>query len=166
MSRGFVKEGDQEEPVVIPQRAVLPEGVINYVTPAGLQALQEELLQLEKDFAALDAENENELRRSQTLITGKINLLQERIATARPIRPEDQPQNEVRFGAKVTIKSNKMSGQQQFQITGVDEADVAQGKISFTTPIARALMGAQLGETVSFSLGNEVRELEVRQIEY
>ena len=41
MSRGFVREGDQEEPVVIPQRAVLPDHVINYVTPSGMKQLRE-----------------------------------------------------------------------------------------------------------------------------
>jgi len=45
MSRGFVKEEDQEEPVIIPPRAAIPDGVTNYVTPNGLQELQLELLE-------------------------------------------------------------------------------------------------------------------------
>jgi transcription elongation factor GreB len=166
MSRGFVKEGDQEEPVVIPQRAVLPDGAINYVTPQGMQELHDELKELEEEFATLDQEREDELRRAQTLITGKIKLLKERTAAARTIMLEDQPQDEVRFGATVQFKNTAIKSNQTITITGVDEANVAQGKIAFTTPIARAIMGAKVGDTVNFKLGSEVRPLVIQKIDY
>lgn len=166
MSRGFVREGDQEEPVVIPQRAVLPDGVINYVTPSGFTALHDELKSLENNFSSITIEDENERRREQTFIQGKINLLKERIATARPIDLKMQPQDEVRFGATVIFKNLNSNSSQKITITGVDEANVAQGKISFTTPIAKALMGAKVGETIRFKLGNEVRPLKIEGIHY
>jgi len=50
MSRGFVKESDQEEPIVVPSRAVLPEGTMNYVTQNGYQQLQRELQELEEEL--------------------------------------------------------------------------------------------------------------------
>ncbi len=166
MSRGFVKEGDQEEPVVIPSRAVLPDGAINYVTPNGKNQLDTELQDLEHELGNLNNENETDLRRSQTLLHGKIKLLKERIASARILEPEDQAQDEVRFGAMVKFKNKSVSAVQNITIVGVDEADVSSGKIAFTTPIAKALAGAHVGETVEFKLGTEVRQLEILEIKY
>jgi transcription elongation factor GreB len=166
MSRGFVREGDQEEPVVIPQRAVLPDHVINYVTPSGMNQLREELDALEKDFAGIALEDEKERRREQTLVLGKIKLLKERINSARPILLEEQPQDEIRFGATVKIKNLNLTTYQVLTITGVDEANVAQGKIAFTTPIARAIIGAKAGDTVDFKLGGENRALHIEYIKY
>jgi transcription elongation factor GreB len=166
MSRGFVREGDQEEPVVIPQRAVLPDHVINYVTPSGMNQLREELDALEKDFAGIALEDEKERRREQTLVLGKIKLLKERINSARPILLEEQPQDEIRFGATVKIKNLNLTTYQVLTITGVDEANVAQGKIAFTTPIARAIIGAKAGDTVDFKLGGENRVLHIEYIKY
>jgi transcription elongation factor GreB len=166
MSRGFVREGDQEEPVVIPQRAVLPDHVINYVTPSGMNQLREELGVLEKDFAGIALEDEKERRREQTLVLGKIKLLKERINSARPILLEEQPQDEIRFGATVKIKNLNLTTYQVLTITGVDEANVAQGKIAFTTPIARAIIGAKAGDTVDFKLGGENRVLHIEYIKY
>lgn len=155
MSRGFVREGDQEEPVVIPQRAVLANHAINYVTPQGMKELRDELLDLEGAFANVTVANETEKRRTHTFIQGKIDLLKERIASARPINLIDQPQDEIRFGATVTLQNIDLKLKQTLTITGVDEADVSKGKISFTTPIAKALMGAKVSETVHFKLGEE-----------
>lgn len=166
MSRGFVREGDQEEPVVIPQRAVLPDNITNYVTPQGIKELREELLELETDFTSVTIEDETERRREQTLIQGKINLLKERIASARPINLMEQPQDEIRFGATVTFKNINLKLKQTLTITGVDEADVSKGKVSFTTPIAKAVMGAKVGETVNFKLGSEERPLFILSIDY
>jgi transcription elongation factor GreB len=166
MSRGFVREGDQEEPVVIPQRAVLPDHVINYVTPSGMNQLREELGVLEKDFAGIALEDEKERRREQTLVLGKIKLLKERINSARPILLEEQPQDEIRFGATVKIKNLNLTTYQVLTITGVDEANVAKGKIAFTTPIARAIIGAKAGDTVDFKLGGENRALHIEYIKY
>lgn len=166
MSRGFVREGDQEEPVVIPQRAVLPDHMINYVTPSGMSQLTEELDALEKDFAGIEVEDENERRREQTLFLGKIKLLKERINSARPILLEEQAQDEIRFGATVKVKNLNLKTRQVLTITGVDEANVAQGKIAFTTPIARAIIGAKVGATVDFKLGGESRPLYIEDIKY
>jgi transcription elongation factor GreB len=166
MSRGFVREGDQEEPVVIPQRAVLPDQVINYVTPSGMSQLREELDTLEKDFAGIAVEDEMERRREQTSVLGRIKLLKERINSARPILLEEQPQDEIRFGATVKVKNLNLKTNQVLTITGVDEANVAQGKIAFTTPIARAIIGAKVGDTVDFKLGGENRPLHIEYIKY
>ncbi len=100
------------------------------------------------------------------MIQGKINLLKERITSARPIKISEQPQDEIRFGATVTLKNMNLKLKQILTITGVDEANVSKGKISFTTPIAQALMGAKVGETVNFKLGAEERPLFILSIDY
>ncbi len=166
MSRGFVKESDQEELPIIPPRAALPPGVDNYVTPTGMRALKEEREALETEKSALPTTNEDEHRRAATVIDGKLALLDRRIHSARILRPEDQPTDEVRFGATVTLKNSGMLRPQVFQIVGVDEADVKAGKLAFTAPIVKAIMGLYVGETARFDLGAEVRKLTVERIDY
>lgn len=166
MSRGFVKESDQEELPIIPPRSPLPDGETNYVTPAGLTALETERDGLEAEKNSLPTDNEDERRRSVTVIEGKLALLQERIVSARVLDPTQQPQDEVRFGATVTLKQLETGKEQRFQIVGVDEANVKQQKISFTAPIARAVTGLYAGEVADFRLGSEVRKLKVLAIEY
>ena len=166
MSRGFVKEGDQEEPPIIPPRAALPAGQTNYVTPAGLEELKKEKQDLEQERASIQAENETEKRRTQALIDGKLQLLNERLTSARLLKPEDQPVDEVRFGASVEIENLGSKQKQEFQIVGVDEADIKKKKIAFVAPVARALTGKKIGEIAEFKLGNETRKLKVLKISY
>ncbi|MCM4156860.1 GreA/GreB family elongation factor [Gramella sp. AN32] len=166
MSRGFVKEGDQEEPPIIPPRAALPAGAINYVTQNGLEELKNEKDNLEKERAEISVDDEAEKRRMQAIVDGKLNLLVERINSARIIKAEEQQQDEVRFGAKVKIKNLDNNNIQEFQIVGVDEADVKKQKIAFVAPIARAITGKKTGEVSEFKLGNEMRKLEIIEIQY
>lgn len=164
MSRGFVKEEDQEEAPLIPPRAALPEGVINYVTPIGYDALLLEKVNLEAERKNLGSENETERRRAAAVIDGKLNLLKERIASAHILNPKEQSQDVVRFGALVVFSMNGC--RQEFQIVGVDEADVKKQKIAFVAPIARAVTGKKVGEKPVFKLGNETRILEIVKITY
>jgi transcription elongation factor GreB len=136
------------------------------VTPAGLAALEAERDALEEAKAALPTDNEDERRRSAHLIDGKLLLLNQRIASARVLDPAEQPREEVRFGATVTLRQLPGKREQQFQIVGVDEANVKQQKISFTAPIARAVTGLYVGEVADFRLGDELRKLEVIHISY
>lgn len=164
MSRGFVKEEDQEEAPLIPPRAELPPGVTNYVTAAGYQELLKEKETLEMEQKNLPKENETERRRASMEIDGRMKLLNERIQSARIIDLENQPQDEVRFGAIVTFKKDK--AQLKFQIVGVDEADIKKKKIAFIAPIAKALAGTKKGDNAEFKLGNEVQKLEILDISY
>ena len=166
MSRGFVKEGDQEETPIIPQRAALPVGATNYVTPAGMELLQTEREQLEHERATLTTTDEQQRRIELAVLNGKLGLLNERIASARILDPSTQPTDEVRFGAMVTYKIAPSATPQTFQIVGVDEADVAKKKIAFVAPIAVALTGHKVGDVVEFKMGMESRKLEVIGISY
>ncbi|MDR6301917.1 GreA/GreB family elongation factor [Mesonia maritima] len=164
MSRGFVKEEDQEEKPIIPPRAALPAGVTNYVTERGYQDLEEEKIELEAERKSVSHENETERRRAVAVIDGKIALLNERISSARIIYAKDQPKDEVRFGATVTLKINGKS--QEFKIVGVDEADVKKKRIAFVAPIAKAITGKKEGEQTNFKLGEEERNIEIISINY
>ncbi|APS39718.1 MULTISPECIES: GreA/GreB family elongation factor [Salegentibacter] len=164
MSRGFVKEDDQEEAPIIPPRAALPAGETNYVTPNGLKELKEKEEKLTEERANLDKENETERRRAQAVIDGNLKLLRERISTARVLDPKEQPEDEVRFGALVELKQN--GNIQKFQIVGVDEADVKKQKIAFVAPIAKAVTGKKVGDKIDFKLGEEIRKLEILKITY
>ncbi len=166
MSRAFVNEDDQEEAPIIPQRANLPEGVINYVTPYGLEQLKLEREKIETEISDLPRENEKERRRSLIVLQGKIDLLNERIVSARVLHPKEQPQDEVRFGCTVSFRNLSTKTSQKFTIVGVDEADLKQNKISFVAPIAIAITGSKVGEKVEFKLGAEIRMLEILSIEY
>ncbi len=74
-----------------------------------------------------------------------MQLLNERIVTAQIIDLSKQPQNEVRFGTLITLKIGEDTKLQRYQIVGVDEANIAKGKISFISPIARILTNKKVG---------------------
>ncbi|MDX1277527.1 GreA/GreB family elongation factor [Oceanihabitans sediminis] len=166
MSRGFVKEDDQEEIPIVPPRADLPEGVTNYVTPVGMNQLLEEKQSLINERDNLDAINEKERRIVVNHINAKLQLLQNRITTAKVVDLENQPQQEVRFGATVTLKIGNDKNFQKYQIVGVDEADIAKGKISFISPIARLLTNKKVGEQAILKLATGERVFEVIKITY
>lgn len=169
MSRGFVKEDDQEEAPFIPPRAALPVGAINYVTPFGFDKLLEEREKTEERLGNIDIDNDKEKRHVRATLTGSLNLLNERISSARVIKPEDQPKDEVRFGAKVKFQftSGKQMGEEKtFQLVGVDEANIKENKIAFVAPLAVALTGKKAGEIARISLNGTLQELKILEIIY
>jgi len=149
MSRGFVKEDDQEEVPIVPQRAYLPEGVPNFVTRTGMDQLLAEKQMLISEKDTLSSSNDNEKRIAVNYINAKLQLLNNRIAEAKVVDLTEQSQNEIRFGATVTLKNVASGKIQIFQITGVDEADIAKGKISFISPLARALINKKTGNRIT-----------------
>ena len=171
MSRGFVKEDDAQTPPIIPPRAALPPGTPNYVTPAGLELLRAELTALEAERAQAEANHDNDTDRTHrlSLYNGRIALLAERIASAKVVDPAHQPANEVRFGATVrlrTVSGGKVGAERKFTIVGVDEADIALGKVAFVAPIARAILGVKLQKQASLKLGPQEEVVEVMTISY
>ncbi|HSP40351.1 MAG TPA: GreA/GreB family elongation factor [Gillisia sp.] len=169
MSRGFVKEEDQEEAPFIPPRADLPLGTVNYVTPNGYQQLIAEREDLEAQLSSITVTDEKERRHITAVLTGKLNLLNERIASARILEPKEQPENEVRFGALVefTITDGEQKGsKRKFQFVGVDEADIKKNKIAFFAPIAKVLTGKKVGDVVEFRRGQNAQKFEITSILY
>ena len=137
MSRGFIKEGDQEEIPRVPMRAYLPEGVPNYVTKEGLEALKEELKDLEAERAKA---GDNYIM--VNFIDASIKLLVDRINSAVEVDLSKSNKDTVSFGAWVRYNGRVM------RIVGVDEADVNKGLISFISPIAKMLIGKKEGDVI------------------
>ncbi|MEO8934999.1 MAG: GreA/GreB family elongation factor [Xanthomarina sp.] len=166
MSRGFVKEDDQEEIPLVPPRADLPEGVTNYMTPNGMDQLLKEKQMLHDEREQLDISNENEKRIAVNYINAKIQLLNVRISTGKIIDLSAQPQGEIRFGAWVTLKVDEASKLEKYQIVGVDEADISKGKISFISPIAKILINKRIGDKALLKLVKTDRVFEIIEINY
>ncbi|PVX50849.1 transcription elongation factor GreB [Balneicella halophila] len=165
MSRGFVKESDQEEvPLVVP-RAPIPNGVTNYVTPNGLEELEEEQKQLIAKREKLKTENAEKNRVQINHIRANLDLLVKRINSAIVIDLENQPKDTVHFGATVTICMEDDSDEQHYQIVGVDEADISKNKVSFLSPIARVLMNKKVGDQFNLKTPKSDRAMKVKAIE-
>ena len=166
MSRGFVKEDDQEDVPMVPPRAHLPAGVPNYVTQAGMDELLAERQALMDEKEKLDISSDNERRIAVNHITAKLQLLNNRINDAKIIELAEQPLDEIRFGATVTLKTEGTNEIQTFQVVGVDEADISRGKISFLSPLARLLTNKKVGDKVVLKNPNEDRVFEIMNITY
>ena len=137
MSRGFIKEGDQEEIPMVPPRAYLPEGVPNYVTKEGLDALKEELKNLESERVKA---GDNYIL--VNFLDATIKQLVGRINSAVEVELAKVSKDMVSFGAWVRYNGRVV------RIVGVDEADVNKGLVSFVSPIAKALMGKKAGDVM------------------
>lgn len=162
MSRGFVKEGDQEEVPMVPPRAFLPAGVVNYVTPAGFEQLQlerESLLQ-ERD-AIQSGGQESDARVMRNFINAKLELLEQRIKTAKVLKPVTN--GEIAFGSNISLSMN--GNEMKLQITGVDEAASTKGKIPFTSPMAKALFGHHKGDFLDVQLPAGMRTIKILNVE-
>jgi len=166
MSRGFIKEDDQEEIPIVPPRVYLPEGVTNFVTRVGMDQLLAEKQMLVNEKDDLGSSDENENRIEVNYINARLHLLNNRIAESRVVNPNDQPQNEIRFGASVTLKTKGSGKIQTFQIVGVDEADISKGKISFISPLAKTLINKNPGDIVILKREMEDTVFEIMDISY
>jgi transcription elongation factor GreB len=165
MSRGFVKEDDQEEIPIVPPRAELPHGVTNFVTRAGMDQLLAERQRLLAEKDGLDG-SENEKRIDLNYTNAKLQLLNNRIAEAKIVNLKEQPQNEIRFGASVTLRTEASKDIQTFQIVGVDEADISKGKISFISPLAKVLINKKAGDKVVLKRSKDDIAFEIIDITY
>jgi len=166
MSRGFVREGDQEDVPMVPQRAYLPDGVANFVTREGMDQLLKEKEELISERESIDISNENEKRISQNHLNAKLQLLNERIAEARIVEITGQPPDEVTFGATVTLKTDVDGNVQTYRIVGVDEADIGKGKLSFISPLAKVLINKKAGDKVTLKRDKENIVFEIIGIVY
>ncbi len=166
MSRGFVKEGDQEETPLVTPRVHLPHGVTNYVTPFGFEELKQEQHLLLEERKILEDQS-SEINRVQiNYLTAKLHLLEERINSAKIVELDRQPQNEVHFGAIVSLFKEKEDCACQYQIVGVDEANISLNKISFLSPIAKVLMNKKVGDEVAIKTPKGDRFMKIEAIDY
>ena len=150
MSRGFIKEGDQEEIPRVPPRAYLPEGVPNYVTKEGLDALKEELKNLEEERVKA---GDNYIM--VNFLDATIKQLVDRINSAVEVDLSKANKDTVSFGAWVHYNGRVV------RIVGVDEADVNKGLISFISPIAKVLIGKKAGDIIELKGAEKIKVEEV-----
>lgn len=153
MSRAFVKESDAE-PIELPERPVSAHP--NFVTPEGLAAIERELARLHAVHAAAMAADD---KAAIATALRDLRYFTARRASAQVIEPPAD-KTKVHFGATVTVR--RADGRQQtFRIVGEDEAEPARGTLSHVSPLARALFGKAVGDTVEVAGG----EAEILAIE-
>ncbi len=164
MSRAFVKEDDAGAPE---ERVDLPVSEHpNLVTPAGLQMLRDKLGVYEAERAKLK-EHDTELAAQSHLprVEQEVRYWEERLRSAIPVDLAEQPRDSVAFGAVVTVEDAE-GARHDYQIVGEDEADPQHGKVSYVSPLARALDGAAVGDLITWKRPAGDQELEVVAIEY
>ncbi|MDH4260125.1 MAG: GreA/GreB family elongation factor [Gammaproteobacteria bacterium] len=153
MSRAFIKESDGEEGDELPELRVSPHR--NLVTPVGKGLIETTVERLQSGLtearAAADRAAIKQIQRDLRYWTERLRTA-EVVATSRAT-------GKVRFGSTVTLE--KRDGQRlKYQIVGEDEADPANGKISFVSPIAKLLIGSAASEVVPLADG-EAEILEI-----
>ena len=142
MNRAFVKESDQDMKA-LPERAISPHP--NLVTARGMELLETRVRELETQRSAARAANDAVALAS---IARDLRYFQARRDSARPVSAATHPE-QVRFGVCAVLQlPGKV--QRAFQLVGEDEADPKAGLISFVSPLAKALMGKGVGDSVPF----------------
>jgi transcription elongation factor GreA len=105
-------------------------------------------------------------KEEQGLIEAKIRELEAKIAMAEVIDPTKLSGSRVKFGATVTIEDAESGEPQRYTIVGEHEADIKKGRISIGAPVARALIGKEVGDTVTVNNPKGKREYEVTAVEW
>ncbi len=151
------------------------------ITPAGHKKLQEELKRLKeverpkniKDIeTALDHGDLSEnaeyhaAKERQGFIMKSVREIEHALAEAEIIDPASLDHDTIVFGATVTLLDTESEEEVIYQIVGKTESDVKQGKISVESPIARALIGKEIGVAIEVRTPRGVREFEILEILY
>lgn len=180
MSKAFTKETDREDDDEL-QESQLPKGLTNYMTVQGYQTLRKELEHLVKverpDVVSVVAwaasngdrsENGDYLYGKKRLreIDRRIRFLTKRLEIAQVINPATQPnKDQVFFGATV-LYENQDGEETEVTIVGIDEADPLNGKISWISPVAKALLKAHEGDSVNLITPAGAQELLILEVRY
>lgn len=148
MSRAFVKEQDDQEGLEeLPERPISANP--NFVTPRGLNLIDEEIEAARKILAHAQHETD---RAGIARASRDLRYWTQRRATAQPVEPP-KTTRKVAFATRVTVKRDD-GRKQSFSIVGEDEADLEKGLIAYTVPMARALLGLEVGEEVELPGGH------------
>ncbi len=181
MNKAFVRESDGDDEEDLSPSLKLPPGSKNYITPAGHARLKDELEHLVKrerphvvEIVAWAASNGDRSENGDYIygkrrlreIDRRIRFLTKRLDIAEVVDPLRQGDNDqVFFGARVTIAD--ADGQENtYTIVGVDEADVLRGRISWISPLARALIKNREGDSIRFQSPVGIREIDILEVVY
>ncbi|HOH55471.1 MAG TPA: transcription elongation factor GreA [Paludibacteraceae bacterium] len=152
---------------------------VTYMTAEGYKKLVDELNQLEnvqrpaisrqiaeaRDKGDLSENAEYDAaKEAQGMLEMKIAILKDTIASARLIDESKIDTSEVQILTKVTIKNTRTNQVMSYTIVSESEANIREGKLSVTTPIAKGLLGKKVGEKTSISVPNGVQEFEILDI--
>ena len=181
MNKAFVREGDGDDDEELEPALKLPAGTRNYITPAGHARLKDELEHLVKrerpqvvEVVAWAASNGDRSENGDYIygkrrlreIDRRIRFLTKRLELAEIVDPLRQGDNDqVFFGARITV-AEADGLENTYTIVGVDEADVARGRISWISPLARALIKSREGDTVRFQSPVGIREIDIVEVVY
>jgi len=181
MSKAFVKETDDDTEELPEEPGGLPSGSKNYITPEGFRRLQDELRHLSRverprvvetvAWAAGNgdrSENGDYIYGKQRLreIDRRTRFLVKRLENAEIVDPGRQSRlDQVFFGATVTY-ANEMGEEHTVTIVGVDEVDADHGRVSWVSPIARALLKAREGDVVELRTPAGLNRIEIVDICY
>jgi transcription elongation factor GreB len=161
MSRAFVNEDAGNDRSDLPERPVPPGP--NLVTPRGLARLKADLSRRQSELAALKARPDRLDKLPEAAAERDIRWLEARLKAAVVIDPAQHDLTEVAFGLAVTVAD--ADGQETtYEIVGEDEADAPRHRIAPNSPLARALLGAQVGDLVTWKRPNGPLDLEIRRI--
>lgn len=141
MSRAFVKETDADPAGDLPDRAISPHP--NYVTARGIALIDAKVSELQQDYAAAQAADD---RAALGRLSRELRYWTARRQSAQLIEPGGD--DRVRFGSKVTLETGDGEAR-HFHIVGEDEADPAQGLLSYVSPLARAVSGKEEGDSIA-----------------
>ena len=181
MSKAFTRESEDAPEDDAPEAASpLPAGAKNYITPGGYARIKTELKRLVEDerpevvrtvsWAASNgdrSENGDYIYGKRRLreIDRRVRYLMKRLEIAEVVDPRDQARDQVFFGATVLYSDSK-GNERTVSIVGTDEVDPARGRVSWVSPIARALLKAREGDTVILRTPAGAEELDVLEIRY
>lgn len=166
MSRAFVKESDDDLVAgELPERPLSAHP--NYVTPHGLEQLQARARELNERHEQLKPQSEEDSIAKQKLreVERDLRYFNAQLERAILVDPSGRPQDEVHFGAQVAIIDEDGKAH-HFSIVGDDEADVAAGKISWASPLAKAMIGSKVGDVVKWRRPAGDTEVEIAGIGY
>ena len=159
MSRGFVKEDDLEHAGTdVPERQISPHP--NYVTLNGYTQLEQQATSLEKQRKLLSTKKEDALAIAQLAVINRdLRYVAARLERALITKP-DASADQVLFGATVTVEDED-GASHTYEIVGEDEADIKANKVSWVSPLAKALIGHKIGESALWTrpAGNVVLEI-------
>jgi transcription elongation factor GreB len=159
MSRGFVKEDDLEHAGTdVPERPISPHP--NYMTVSGYAQLKALEAELERKKTALGANRDAVGGQQQLAVIDRdLRYIAARLESAIVTQP-DATAKQVLFGAKVAVEDEN-GDPHHYEIVGEDEADIHANKVSWTSPLAKALIGHKVGESVVWQrpAGNAVLEI-------
>ena len=169
MSKAFTRDENEgpEIPDVPPTASVLSPGSKNYITAQGAQKLRDELQKLVEVTRPelVDARDDPDAKRQLARLDQRIRQLEESLQAAEIVDPKAGPADVVRFGACVTVRESDGS-ETSYRIVGVDETDADENRVSWMSPIAKALLNRKRGERIRFKFPSGEETLEIKEISY